>query len=39
MCATMNNVDDTGTLLHSDLNPTDPVLWIFCWIRVIVTWT
>ena len=27
------------TLLHSDVNPTDPVLWIFYWIRVIVTWT
>ena len=28
-----------STLLHSDVNPTGPVLWVFCLIHVIVTWT
>ena len=28
-----------GTLLHSDVNPTAPVLWIFCLILLIVTET
>ena len=27
------------TLLHSDVNPTDPLLWIFCLIHIIVTET
>ena len=26
------------TLLHSDVNPAVPVLWVFCLIHVIVTW-
>ena len=28
-----------GTLLHSDVNPTGLVLWIFCLILLIVTKT
>ena len=29
----------TPTLLHSDVNPTDLALWIFCLIHFIVTKT